>query len=132
MNPWVIILLVMAAAVYGIDYLVRRKKWHANSKEEKISLLINMFSVGFYAFLSALGLLWVIATSIPKTALGQVIYDATLTMGEVYYMIAIATVIGSFILRAKGKVKASIWIHIIAFVYIVAVLGVNYLAGELL
>ena len=132
MNPWMIILLVMAAAVYGIDYLVRRKKWYANSKEEKISLLMNMFSVGFYAFLSALGLLWVIATSIPETALGQVIYDATLTMGEVYYMIAIAAVIGSFILRAKGKVKASIWIHIIAFVYIVAVFGVNYLAGELL
>ena len=60
MNAWVIILLVMAAAVYGIDYLVRRKKWHANSKAEKISLLMNRFSVGFYAFLSALGLQWVI------------------------------------------------------------------------
>ena len=132
MNPWLIILLVMAAVVFVIDYLVRRKKWQTNSKEEKISLLIHMFSVGIYVFLSVLGLLWGIASSSPETALGQAIYDVTLIMGGAYFIIAIAAVIGSFILRAKGKVKASIWIHIIAFVYIVAVLGVNTLVGELL
>jgi hypothetical protein len=132
MNPWVLILLVMAAVVFGIDYLVRRKKWQANSKEEKISLLIHMFSVGIYAFLSVLGMLWGIASSSPETAFGQLLYDATLMMGGVYFIIAIAAVILSFVLRAKGKVKASIWIHIIAFLYIVAVLGANTLVGELL
>ena len=50
MNLWLVILLVMAGAVFGIDYLLRRKKWQDNSKEEKISLLVNMISIGPYIF----------------------------------------------------------------------------------
>ena len=64
MNPWIMILIVMAGAVFGLDYLIRRKKWQDNSKEEKISLFVNMFSVGPYVFLSALGMLWGIAGSV--------------------------------------------------------------------
>jgi uncharacterized protein (DUF983 family) len=77
-------------------------------------------------------MLWGIASSSPETAFGQLLYDATLMMGGVYFIIAIAAVILSFVLRAKGKVKASIWIHIITFLYIVAVLVANTLVGELL
>ena len=50
MNPWVIILFVTAGVVFGLDYLFRRKKWKDNSQEEKISLIVNMFSVGPYIF----------------------------------------------------------------------------------
>ena len=32
MNPWIVILLVTAGIVFGIDYLLRRKKWNDNSK----------------------------------------------------------------------------------------------------
>ena len=58
MNPWVIILFAMAVIVFGVDFLLRKKKWKENSKEEKISLIVNMFSVGPYIFLSILGMLW--------------------------------------------------------------------------
>ena len=50
MNIWVTITLIAAAIVFAIDYLLRRKKWEDNSKEEKISLAVNMFSVGPYLF----------------------------------------------------------------------------------
>ena len=132
MNPWIMILLIMAGIVFGLDYLFRRKKWKDNSKEEKISLIVNMFSVGPYLFLSALGMLWGIASNSPETVLGEVLYDITLFMGSTYFIIAAVVVILSFILRKKGNVKASIWTNVFAFLYIVIVLAVNALVGKIL
>ena len=132
MNPWIAILLVMAGVVFGLDYLFRRKKWKDNSKGEKISLLVNMFSVGVYIFLSALGMLWGIVAYSPETALGEMLYDATLMLGGIYYIVAIAAVVLSFIFRKIGKIKASIWTNVIAFAYIAVVLAVNCLAGKIL
>ena len=120
----------MAGIVFGLDYLFRRKKWNDNTKQEKISLLINMFSVGPYIFLSALGMLWGIVSGSAETAFGETLNDATLVMAGVFFIVAIVAVIMSFILRKIGKIKASIWINVIALLYIVAVFGVNYLAGE--
>ena len=132
MNPWVIMLFVMACVVFGLDYFVRRRKWKNNSKEEKISLIVNMFSVGPYIFLSILGMLWGIVPGSPETALGETLYDTTLMMGGIYFIVAIAAVILSFIFRKIGKAKASIWTNVIAFMYIAVVLAVNCLAGEIL
>ena len=132
MNPWVIILFVTAGVVFGLDYLIRRKKWKDNSQEEKISLIVNMFSVGPYIFLSALGMLWGITSNSPETAFGEVLYDATLMMGGVYFIVAAAAVILSFLFRKRGKIKASIWTNVIAFAYIAVVLTVNYFAGKVL
>ena len=75
MNPWIIIALVAAAVVFVVDYLVIRKKWSDSTKEERISLLINMLSVGPYIFLSVLGMLWGIVASTPDTAFGKAIFD---------------------------------------------------------
>ena len=132
MNPWIVITLVMAGVVFGIDYLLRRTKGKDNSKEEKVSLLINMFSVGPYAFLSALGMLWGIASGYPEITFGQVLYNGTLMMGGTYFVVAIGAVIVSLYLRKKGKIKPSIWINVIAFVYIVVVLAANYFVGEIM
>ena len=132
MNPWIIMLLLAAGVVFGLDYLLRRKAWHNNTKEEKISLLVNMFSVGPYFFLSALGALWGIVPGSPETALGEVLYDATLTMGGIYFVVAAVAAIWSLVFRKKGKLKASIWINVIALVYIATVLAVNSLAGKIL
>ena len=132
MNPWVIILFVTAGVVFGLDYLIRRKKWKDNSQEEKISLIVNMFSVGPYVFLSALGMLWGITSNSPETAFGEVLYDATLMMGGIYFVVAAAAVILSFVFRKRGKIKASIWTNVIAFAYIAVVLTVNYFAGKIL
>ena len=106
MNPWIVILLIGAAVVFAIDYAVRRKKWKDNSKGEKISLIVNMFSVGPYTFGSGLGMLWGIVGGSPDNALGKVLYDATLTLGETYFIVAIVAVILSFVLRKIGKIKA--------------------------
>ena len=132
MNIWIIILLLAAGIVFGLDYLLRRKAWKHNSKEEKISLLVNMFSVGPYIFLSALGALWGIVPGSPETALGEVLYDATLIMGGTYFIVAAVSVILSLVFRKKGILKISIWINVIALAYIVTVLVVNSLAGKLL
>jgi hypothetical protein len=132
MNPWIIILLVLAAVVFGLDYLIRRKKWTANSKAEKISLLVQMPCVGVYVFLSALGLLWGIASGSPQTAFGELLCDATLVLSGTFFVVSIAVIIASFILRKKERAKASIWINVIALAYMVLVLAINYLAGEIL
>lgn len=132
MNPWIIILLVTAAMVFILDYLFRRKKWKFNSKQEKISLLVNMFSVGPYIFLSAFGLLWGIVAGSPETAFGLILYKTTLMMGATFFAVAAVAVIMSLVFRKKGKIKASIWINVIAFVYIALVLAVNSLAEKIL
>ena len=132
MNPWVIILFTMAVIVFGIDFLLRRKKWKDNSKEEKISLIVNMFSVGPYIFLSILGMLWGIVPGSPDTSFGEILYDVTLMMSGTYFLVAGAAVILSLAFRKSGKTKASIWVNVIAFLYIAAVLAINSFASKVL
>jgi hypothetical protein len=132
MEPWLVILLVTAGVVFGIDYVCRRKKWKDNSKLEKISLLVHMLSVTPYMLLSVLGYFWGLAASSPKTVFGERLDQVTLVMGQFFAVPAIAAVILSFVFRKLGKTKASIWVHVIALSYIIVVLGVNILAGALL
>ena len=132
MNPWVIILFTMAVIVFGVDFLLRRKKWKENSKEEKISLIVNMFSVGPYIFLSILGMLWGIVPGSPDTSFGEILYDAMLMMSGTYFLVAGAAVILSLAFRKSGKTKASIWVNVIAFLYIAAVLAINSFASKVL
>ena len=83
-------------------------------------------------FLSVLGMLWGIVAYSPETAFGAALYDATLMLGGIYFIVAAAAVILSFIFRKTGKIKASIWVNVIAFAYIAVVLTVNSLAGKIL
>ena len=132
MNPWVIILFAMAGIVFGVDFLLRKKKWKENSKEEKISLIVNMFSVGPYIFLSILGMLWGIVPGSPDTSFGEILYDVTIMMSGIYFLVAGAAVILSLVFRKSGKTKASIWVNVIAFLYIAAVLAINSFASKVL
>ena len=132
MNPWILITLIMAGMIFGVDFLLRKKKWGDNVKKEKISLLLNMFSAGPYTFLSVLGILWGIVAYSPETAVGEVLYNATLTMGSYYYVVAIGAAAASLILRKKEKVSASIWVNVVALAYMAAVFVVNTLAGKIL
>ena len=132
MNPWITMILLTAPVVFLIDYILRRKKWKDNTKLEKISLVIHMISIIPYLFLSVLGMLWGIAGNSPETDFGNMIYDATLTLAGLYFVVAIIAAIATFVLRKIGKTKASIWINIIAFAYIAIILFFNYLAGGLL
>ena len=75
---------------------------------------------------------WGIVGGSPKSAFGNVLYNITLILGESYFVVAIAAVIASFILRKIGKIKASIWINIISFLYIIVVLSLNNLVGNIL
>ena len=105
MNPWIIILIVMAGIVFGLDRLIRRKKWKDDSTAEKISLIVNMLCVGPYAFLSVLGLLWGIVPGSPETPFGEALYKVTLTLGSIYFIVAFAAIILSFVFRKKEKQK---------------------------
>lgn len=132
MEIWIIITLIMAGIVFGIDYLLRRKKWKDNSNIELFSLLVNMFSVGPYCFLSVLGMFWGLVDYRPESDLGSLIYEATLRMGGTYFIVAFGVIIMTFILRKIGKDKISIVINIIALVYIVLVLAINCLVAQIL
>ena len=132
MNPWILFALVGAVCIYFLDYLLRRKKPKENTKLENVSLLVNMFSIGPHLFLSAIALFWGVTGCGSVTAFGKVLYDVTIVMAGIYFFIALAAAISSLILRKAGKLKASIWVNIIAFAYIIIVLAINYLAGEVL
>ena len=132
MHLWIIMGLPVAGAVLLIDFLIRRKKWSANTLAEKLSLIVNMISGIPYLFASALGMLLGISGSGAETAIGNVIYEVTLSLAGIYFIIATAAIVGSLILRKKGKIKASIWINVAALAYIVVVVVANYLAVELL
>lgn len=127
MNPWIIILLLGAVIVFLLDFIFRRKKWKNNTKTEKVSLFLNMIFVGIYIFASGLGLLWGITGSGADTAFGQGVYDVTLVMLGFNWLIAIIATIGSFILRKKGKIKASILINVIGLGYMIILFVINYL-----
>ena len=131
MHIWIIMGLPIAGAVLLIDYLLRRKKWKDNTREEKLSLIVNMISGIPYLFFSAFGMLMGIVGSGAETSIGQVIYDVTLVLAGIYFIIAIAAIIATLILRKMGKLKASVWINVAALAYIVVVAFVNYLTGIL-
>lgn len=132
MNPWIIILLVTAVAVFAVDYLLRKKKWNENSRQEKISLLVNMFSVAPHIFLSVLGMFWGIVPGTPESAFGKILYTVTLKMGSLYFIVAVTAVILSIFLRKKGKAKASTLTNVAALLYITVVLLVNSIVGKIL
>ena len=131
MNPWFVILLLGAVVIFLLDYIFRRKKWKSNTKTEKVSLLLNMVFVGIYIFASGLGLLWGITGSGADTAFGQTLYDVTLTMLGFNWLIALVATIGAFILRKKGKIKASILINVIGLGYMIILFAINCLTDIL-
>ena len=132
MEIWIMIAAPIAGLIFLIDYLLRRKKWKANTLGEKTSLIINMVSVLPYMIMSAAGFLLGITGNGTNTPFGDLVYRVTIGMAGIYFIIAIAALVGSLILRKIGKTKWSIWINVIAIAYIAVVILVNYLAGELL
>ena len=132
MEIWIIIGLPIAGVILLLDYLLRKTKWNENTSGEKISLILNMVSVVPYMILSAFGMLMGITGNGSDTAFGDILYDVTIVMAGIYFFVALASVIGTIILRKLGKIKASIWINVIAILYIVLVSAVNFIASELL
>lgn len=129
MNPWIIIALVGAVIVFLLDLALRRKKWNMNTTKEKISLVIHMIFVTLYLFSSVLGMFLGIVGASPDTVFGQKLYDITLLMANYIWIVAIFSTITSFILRKKGKTKASILTNLLTLAYIIIVFVVNHLAG---
>ena len=127
MNPWIVFLLIGAVIIFVLDYIFRRKKWKGNTKAEKISLFLNMIFVGIYLFASALGLLWGITGGGADTAFGQGLYDVTLALLSFNWLVAIIATIGSFVLRKKGKIKASILINVIGLGYMIILFAISCL-----
>ena len=127
MNPWIVILLIGAVVVFLLDLIFRRKKWKGNTKSEKVSLLINMVFVGIYIFASALGMLWGITGCSADTAFGEGLYNVTIAMLGFNWLIALVATIGSFILRKRGKIKASILINVIGLGYMIILFVISYL-----
>lgn len=132
MEIWIIIGLPIAGIVFLLDYLLRKTKWNENTSGEKTSLILNMVSVVPYMILSVFGIFMGITGNGTETVLGDFLYNLTIQMAGFYFVIAIGAVIGTLILRKIGKIKASIWVNVIAILYIVLVSAVNSIASELL
>lgn len=74
-----------------------------------------------------LGLLWGITESGADTAFGEGLYNVTLAMLGLNWIVALVAALGSFVLRKKGKIKASILINVIGLGYMIILFAINYL-----
>ena len=90
-----------------------------------------MIFVGIYIFVSMLGMLWSITGGGADTAFGQGLYDVTIVMLGFNWLVVIVTTIGAFILRKKGKIKASILINVIGLGYMIILFAINCLTDIL-
>ena len=110
MNPWLYIWFFFAAVYYLIDFLVRRRKWNENTKQEKTSILTGMVCIAFYVFFSALGFLIGIVGP-GSSLLSQILYKTSVFLGATTWLVVLLVSIASIVLRKRDKVKASLYVH---------------------
>lgn len=119
---WLYLGAFAALVVFGLDFLLRRKKWSANTAEEKASLILGMVLLPVYLFCSALGLFLGITGSGADTAIGELMYTISLPLGTFIFVPSAFATVGSIIFRKKGKARAAKIVHFVALGYIVLVM----------
>lgn len=110
--------IVLMFVFFGVDYLVRRKKWKDNTKDEKASLIINLVTIPVYYIMGTVGILFAIVGTTAKTEFGNILFEISGVLSSFTGVIVLIVTIGALILRKKGQVRGSKWIHMGSFIYI--------------
>jgi len=131
MEIWLLMFIVVILLLFGVDFLLRRKKWRENTKQEKQSLLIGAACVPAYELLSVLGIFLSIAAPTAETELGGWLFDAAVMTGRFIWIVSLAAVILGLFLRKRGNPQASKLAQLAAMGYI-AVFGMLCLASGIL
>lgn len=121
---WMVPALFYAAVVFLLDFLVRRKRWKENTKQQKTSLILTLVFAFPFVFLSFLGLFMGIEGTSSTNPVAVFLNKAAITGGLAIWAVCLGATIASVILRKKGKDKASITVQVAAFIYCMLVLVV--------
>ncbi len=124
---WVVPTLLFAGTVLLIDFIVRRKKWQENTKNEKIGLVLTLLVSFPYIFCSIYGALIDIVGAQGTSSLMITLHEIVVLGGKGVVFICLAATIASLILRKCGKAAASNWSLLIGFLYCAVITGVSFL-----
>jgi hypothetical protein len=116
-------------AFFLLDLLIRRTSWKNNTKDEKISLIINFITIPIYFLLGSVGVLFGIVDCSAQTELGKMLFDISVVMGSFTGITVIIVSVISIILRKQGRVRASKWVHIGSLAYIMLFAGIYNLSS---
>ena len=104
---WCVPTLFFAGIVFLLDFIVRRKKWNENSKEEKKGLLLTLLVSFPYIFCSIYGWLLGIVGPRGSSPFMVLLHEAALAAGTGTVFVCIAATLASLILRKRGNAVAS-------------------------
>ena len=131
MEIWLLLIALAAALMFGIDFLLRRKRWKKNTREEKQSLLVSLACLPAYVFLSVLGMLLGIAAPTAETVYGGLLFDMAVMTGRFIWVVSIAAFVLGLVLRKRGNPRGSKLAQLAAMGYI-ALFGILCVASGLL
>ena len=124
---WIVPTLFFAGIVLLIDFITRRKKWHENSKTEKIGLILTLLVSFPYIFCSAYGSLFGIVGPQGASSLMATLHEIVVLGGQGIVFVCLAATIASLVLRKMGKALASNWSLMIGLLYCAVITGVSFL-----
>lgn len=115
---FLITLIVLIIAFFGLDMLIRKTSWKENTHDEKISLGINFLTIPIYYVMGSVGVLFGMVGTTAQTELGTILFEISTILGAFTGVIVIIISIFSIILRKQGRTRASKWVHMGSLVYI--------------
>ena len=124
---WIAPTLAFAGAVLLADFIMRRKKWNANTKTEKRGLVLTVLVSFPYIFCSIYGCLFGILGPRGSTALMIAFHKIVVLGGMGIVFVCFAATIASLVLRRLGKAGASNRVLVIGFLYCAVITGVSFL-----
>ncbi len=115
---FVLIGILLVVLFFGLDFLVRRTKWSDNTKDEKVSLIINMITIPIYYLMGSVGILFAMVDTTARTELGKMLFEVSAVLASFSGAVVFAISIASIVLRKKGQTRGSKWVHMGSFIYI--------------
>lgn len=116
-------------AFFLLDLLIRRTSWKNNTKDEKISLIINFITIPVYVLMGSIGVLFGIVDCNAQTEFGKMLFDVSVVLGTFTGFTAVIVSVSSIILRKKGRPRASKWVHIGSLAYLMLFAGIYNLSS---
>lgn len=126
---FIVSIIGLMIVFFLLDLLIRRTSWKNNTKDEKMSLIINFITIPIYFLMSSVGVLFGIVDCNAQTEFGKMLFDISVVMGSFTGITVVIVSVFSIILRKKGRTRASKWVHIGSLAYIMLFAGIYNLSS---
>lgn len=123
--------IVMIIVFFGLDYLIRRTGWKKNTKDERVSLIINFVTIPVYYFMASAGILFAMVGTTAETKVGTFLFELSTILSAFTWLIVLLVSIVSIVLRKQGRTRASKWVHMGSLIYIMLYAAIANLSNLL-